>query len=197
VLAGVVVAILRGAGEAADDLQMRVGQLPRPRPHRLLQPLLLPFQRDVEMPRGQQIADAEHGLHGVERLGQEVARADAQGALLDRGGGVAGEDEHRQVAKRRAQGAELFHDLEAVHVRHVEVEDDQVGILRRHQLGYEPAIGGGGHLRPGVVQQAREESDSGQLVIDDEHARMGQHIAESRHGASPVTCALGLGAIIQ
>ena len=130
VLAGVVVAVLGGAGEAVDDLDVGAGERAGPLLDRQLEPLLLAFELGVELARDEQVADAQQRLDAVERLGQEVARPHRQRALLDRRRVVGRDDQHRQVALAGEQRPQRLHHLEAVEVRHVQVEDDEVRAAR-------------------------------------------------------------------
>ena len=182
VLAGVVVAILGGARQAVDDLDVRAGEGARPLLDRLLEPLLLALELGVELARDQQVADAQQRLDAVERLGQEVARAHRQRPLLDRRRVVGRDDQHRQVALDGEQRPQRLHHLEAVEVRHVQVEDDQVGPRDRHLADHLARVGQRGDVAAARGrQQPVEHPHVGRLVVDDEDPRRAQHVADGDH----------------
>ena len=182
VLAGVVIPVFGGAREPLDDLEMRAVQRLGPVEDGLFELLLLAFELRVQLARHEQVADPQERFDAVERLGEEVAGAHRQRALLDRGRVVGGHDEDRQVAFGGEQGANGLHHLEAVHVRHVEVEDDQV----RPDLG-EPRdrvarIGDAAHvLTASAAQQPIEHPHVPRLVVHDEDTCGSKDIPEGHH----------------
>ena len=122
----------------------------------------------VEHPRLEQVVDAQHDLDGVERLGDEVARAHLQCALLHRRVAVAGDDQHGQRAARRQQVPQLLEDLEPVELRHVEVEDQQVGLaVAQQRQGLERIGGGVDAAVAAAVQEAGEQGQVLRLVVED------------------------------
>ena len=82
VRAGEVVAVLGGEREAVEDLQARRLDFARARAHGLLELVGALGQRLLVAAGGEQVAHAQLGLDGVERLGEEVAGAErrARGA---------------------------------------------------------------------------------------------------------------------
>ena len=126
VLAGVVVAELGGDRQPLDDLDLRLDQLARPLPHLGFEQLVLALDLDVEEPRLEQRLDAQQELVLLERLVDEVLGAARQRVAPRLGRQVARQDQDRQV-RRLGDLVQLVHHLEAVEMRHVQVEQDQVG----------------------------------------------------------------------
>ena len=194
-LAGVVVAILGGAGEPVDDLDVRAGERARPLLDGQLEPLLLALELRVELPGDEQVADPQQRLDAVERLGEEIARPHRQRPLLHRRRVVGGDDQHRQVALDGEQRPQRLHHLEAVEVRHVQVEDDQVGPRDRHLADDLARVGEGGDVaaaRGG--QQPIEHAHVGRLVVDDEDSRRAQDVADGNHAGGIIAAGSGLSA---
>ncbi len=184
VLPRLVVAELRRAGEPLDDLVLRRLEVARALPHLRLEDLVLALHLEVQEARLEQRADPQHHLVGVERLGDEVFRP-AQERLLPR--------LRRQVARHhqhREEGAlgnlaQAVEHLEAVHVRHVEVEQDQVGArvdvelhhLARVARALDPP-------EPLALEQAPQHEHVRRLVVDDQDARLLEHAMGCPHAAS-------------
>jgi hypothetical protein len=59
---------------------------------------------------------------------EEVFRARAQGSELRIGTLIAGEDEDGKKIVCRKAFAEFTHDFEAIHVRHVDIEKQDIGM---------------------------------------------------------------------
>ena len=126
VLPGVVVAELRRARQPLDDLDLRRLELARALAHLGFEHLVLTLDLQIEEPRLEQRADPQQHFVGVERLVDEVLRAARQRLAPRLRRHVAGQHQDRQVAGL-GDLVELVHHLQAVHVRHVQVEQDQVG----------------------------------------------------------------------
>ena len=133
VLPGIVVAKLRCAGEPLDDLDLRRLQLARAIPHLRFEDLVLTLDLQIEEPRLEQRVDPEQHFVAVERLVQEVLGAARQRLAFRLLRVVAGQHQDRQVARLRDL-VQLVHDLEPVAVRHVEVEQDQIGPELRYRV---------------------------------------------------------------
>ena len=125
----------------------------------------------------QECLDAGGDFVQVEGFGDVVvgSRSQALHAIGDRVAGGEEEDGQFGVA-----GAQAFQRLEAVHARHLHVEDDDVRVEAR-RLGerVEPVLGGV-RLPAFVAQGLREQVRQHCLVVDDEHAgraaaRVGRH----------------------
>ena len=105
----------------------------------------------------------------VERLGQEVPRAARERAALDLVGRVTGQDQHGQGDRGRDLLVELLHDREAVRLGHVQVEQQQVELRRRAEVGH---LGGPGGRRdlpvPPPPKQAVQQLRVLRPVVDDE-----------------------------
>ena len=126
VLAGVVVAELGGDRQPLDDLDLRLDQLARPLAHLGLEQLVLALDLDVEEARLEQRLDAQQQLVLLERLVDEVLGAARQRLAPRFRRQVARQDQDRQV-RRLGDLVQLVHHLEPVHVRHVQVEQDEIG----------------------------------------------------------------------
>jgi hypothetical protein len=116
------------------------------------------------------------GLGGAGRRGglaHAVDRAQLQRAQghLGPGLGQAGDHDHRH----RPQAHDLLEELDAVHVRHLDVEGDDVGVQGLdHAPGLERVAGGADHLDLGVTGQGgRDQAPHGGGVVDDEDANLG------------------------
>jgi hypothetical protein len=63
-----------------------------------------------------------------------------------------------------------FHHFKAVHLRHLQVKQDQVVAVFSMQPGHHLGISCGGQVRvTGIDQHPFEQQDIGFLVIDDEN----------------------------
>ena len=106
VLAGVVVAELRGARQPLDDLDLRRLELARPLAHLRFEHLVLALDLEVEEARLEQRPDPQQDLVGVERLVDEVLGAARQRLAPRFRRHVAGQHQDRQVATpRRSRSA--------------------------------------------------------------------------------------------
>ena len=108
----------------------------------------------------------------TQRLGDVVHRPQRQAALFFFGGVERGDADHRDVARQRVV-AQAPHHLVAVHARHHQVEQDQVG----------PRVGGrqpqrrrarvGGAHRVLAHQQLAQNREVLGHIVDNEHGRHG------------------------
>ena len=73
------------------------------------------------------------------RLLDEVEGAQLGGLHRGRDGAVPGEDDH---GRRAVDGLEALQDLHAVHLRHLDVEEDEVGRFALGDLEAGLAVGG-------------------------------------------------------
>jgi hypothetical protein len=110
----------------------------------------------------------EHGR--LDRLGDEVGGAFADAALLLLGVVHGGDENHRDVAGQRVLAQFGEHHV-AVHVRHHDVEQDEVGA--RRQLGQAQggrAVSGNPHLAAFVLDDGRDDHQvAGRVVNDKDH----------------------------
>jgi hypothetical protein len=175
VLTGVVVAELRGAGEPLDDLDLRGLELAGPLPDLGFQDLVLALDLEIEEPRFEQRADAEQHFIGVVRLADEVLGAAGQRLLARLRRHVAGHHQDREIA-RFGDLIELVHHLEAAHLGHVQVEQDQVRTALHVEIHRQRRIGRG--LDPpetGPLEEPAKQFDVRPLVVDDEDSRVLEH----------------------
>jgi hypothetical protein len=117
----------------------------------------------------QQALDAAEQLRPVHRLGDEVVGADldaldALGLRIGRG-----HQDHRQQRGGGAR-AQAAHELVAVHARHQDVGDHQVGALGAHDVERRHGVERHLDLIAEVAQQAGHHFGVGALVVDDQDA---------------------------
>ncbi|MEJ2291446.1 MAG: hypothetical protein P8Y05_06985 [Deinococcales bacterium] len=110
-------------------------------------------------------ADAQPHLDRVDGLDEEVLGPAGERRLLELGALVAGEHQDRVVVGQ--VGAQLLDDLQAVLVRHVMVEDEQVGAVLQEALEHAARVVEGGHLRvAGPLEDPLEDHQDGLFVVD-------------------------------
>src|SRR6185436_15673432 len=95
----------------------------------------------VERARLQQILNAQHDLGGIERLEQEILDATGQGTAPGVRVRVSGQHHHRQITGAEVRANRVEHG-EAIELRHVQIEQHQVGRPRVHQRDADGGIGG-------------------------------------------------------
>lgn len=79
-------------------------------------------------------------------------------------------DDHRQVAVRAVDLAEEFHHLEAIQVRHVQVQRDEIGSPLTVHLLDAAWVGEAADVPvPLVREHLLEQLDVGRLVVNDQH----------------------------
>ena len=116
----------------------------------------------------QQRLDAGRDLVQIEGLGHVVVRSRAQAlhAIRDRIAG--GEEEDGQLG---VAGAQALQRLEAVHARHLHVEDHDVGVEARGLRERVQPVLRGVRLPAFVPERLREQVRQHGLVVDHKHAR--------------------------
>ena len=117
-------------------------------------------------------SDHQYQFVGVERLGQVVRRALPHGA---HGGLDSAEGGHEHDGQLRGVLAELAQKLYAVHARHLQIREHQIG---RELLGARQAleaVGGGLDLIPLFFQDLRESGPRVRFVVDDEDSSLAAH----------------------
>jgi hypothetical protein len=125
-LTRIVVPVFRGGRQPLEHLDARVLQLLRPSVDGFEQGAVLLANVLVEQPGLELIADAQRHLGEIEGLGQKVPGAERQGAVLGLAGNVAAHHEHGQMVLDNALLERLDH-CKSVAIRHVQIENDQVG----------------------------------------------------------------------
>src|SRR5205807_8519171 len=135
-----------------------------------LQDLILVRKFEVKQPGLEQVVAPEEDLGRIEGLAQEVFGPAGQGALLRLRSDVGREHQDREERIGRERLLEVLHRHEPVPLRHVEVEQDQVGLELGDQ-GFDLARVGRA-LEVGVAgnppERALEEMDVDFLVVDDQ-----------------------------
>ncbi len=182
-LARVVVAELRGPRQALQDLDARPFQLPRPLAHPLLEQLVLTQELELEEARLEQVLDAQQHLRHVERLAQEVLRPARERAPPHVRADVTGQHQDGHVRAARHPMPQVLQHGEAVHVRHVEVQEHDVRLElekdRQRVAGIRRAL----VLRvAGTVEDPLEEPDVVLLIVDHQESgvvEFGQHTGSS------------------
>ena len=140
---------------------------------RCLQLGVVLFEPAVQGAGLEQVGDPQQDLGAVEGLGEEVLGAGGQGPLPDFGGDIGGEDEDGQEPAFGHQALEGLHEGEAVEVRHVQVEQDQVGEGTGAAGDRLVGVGKAVHPADPVVEEAFEQGDVGGQVVDDDHGGVG------------------------
>src|SRR6266508_741219 len=110
-------------------------ELQSPKPYPLFQLLVLLPELEMKLPNLQHVVNPEENLLQIEGFGEEVLRSSGQSFPLDLGRDVGGEYQDGQIAARRDQSCQLVHHLEAVEVRHEQVQKDQVRLELCQQTG--------------------------------------------------------------
>jgi hypothetical protein len=129
------------------------------------------------------VVDSEQHLGEVKGLAHEVAGAGLQRAQLVIG--LRGDDEHRQPGPP-LEVFQVLHDLEAVHDRHVEVEQDERVAVCEVQLADPSGVCRGGDR--GVARPAEhllEQEHVGWLIINDEDLAS-EDVGCGHHDARPL-----------
>ena len=117
-------------------------------------------------PRRQQDPDPLDDFGEPERFREKAVRT-----LIQRGRGLRAirgehEDRHRM---RRPDLLQLCHHLEPVHVRHLQVEQDQVVFVLQVQAGDLARLGGRHHFRvTGAAERVLEQPHVRRLIVDDQ-----------------------------
>ena len=132
-------------------------------PHQL--PLLV-----TQLLLGEPRADAGAQEHRVDWLAQIVLRAelDAANDVLQSLDGRRDDDGH--VAQVRV-GDDLFEDLEAVHLRHLDVEQDEVEGLAPQPVEGDPSVLGKLDAMALRLDAAGEQEPVHLVVVDNEQSR--------------------------
>ena len=96
--------------------------------------------------------------------------------------------------QRLVEGVELPQHLHAVHARHLDVEQHEVGALALHRGEAFLAAGGADELVVLVFENHPQRFADGALVVDDQDARLhGQRVA----GAAPTGAGAGTASSIR
>src|SRR5471032_142260 len=120
----------------------------------------------VEQAHFQHVADAAEQLATVVGLADEILGAGFERAQAV--GRLARGDQHGQILAG-LDHAQLVEHAEAVEVRHLQVQQDQVVAVLAVQPGHLARVGGRGDGRvAGAGEQVFEHGDDGGLVVDDE-----------------------------
>ena len=171
-LAGRVVAVLGRERQPAERFDPRLVEVARAVVDELLEHEVLLACLELQEADLQQVLDPQQHLDHVEGLGQEVAGAARQRALLCLDRDVGRDHEHREPAALEP-GLQLREHLEPVRIGHVEVEDQQVRRLlrahRHHVRGVHRALDRGVAV---VLEHALQQLDVGGLIVDDQDARV-------------------------
>ena len=156
------------------ELLERVLQFDGPLPH-------LIFELQVQEAVLEQIADSQLHLGGVERLGDEVARARGERLAPGFRGDVGGEDDDRQEAVLGDDLLELLHHLVSVQVRHVQIGEHEVRLEFGEKRNRLPRVGGAPPLQAAEeFQHALQQPDVRRLVVHDKD--LGRRNGNSGHG---------------
>jgi len=137
-------------------------------------PLNLHQRREGDGIRGQHSTD-RGGLSEPGHLADEVVRAEGLVEVrlrlqlaLGGSGATGGQDEHRNFEAARTQ---LPVERGAVHHRHLEVEDDDVGFVVSDPLETFATVGGAADVEPAVAERQAQHAHQRRVIVDDEHVR--------------------------
>ena len=119
-----------------------------------------------ELPLAQRVPRHEQDALGFGRLLDEVVGPQLGGLHRRLHRAVPGEDDHGRCALFGLQG--LQH-LEPVHLRHLDVEEDEVGRFALGNLQRGRTVGGEDDLVPLVLEDHLEGRADPLFVVDDEH----------------------------
>ncbi len=145
-------------------------------------PLLrgLPVEMDrgaqcgVEKPRMQQISRPDQHLTVGEGFGDEILRAALERPITGRDGAVSGQHDHREGFER-GKFPYLPQHFEAVQVRHVQVQHDQVGVDLGQSRRHPPGIQFGGQIPVSLPgEDGDEQRDVQRVVVDNEQPGVGK-----------------------
>ena len=166
----------------ADLDRERAGPDRRLRAHRRAAPALRlgRFRRRVQL-----LEQPPHELREgrrLERLREETEGADAERVALDVRLRLPGHEHERQVARPRVP-AQGDRQLEAVEDRHLDVEQEEVGVVGDGALEALAPVGGLEHLMSLVAQyRAAERADPGIVVDDEDPSPMPSELKRGRFG---------------
>jgi hypothetical protein len=107
----------------------------------------------------------------LERLGQIGIGSHPGCHLLIRWVGLSGDDDHRDLCGAWI-GPEPAEDLEAVHSRQHQVQQDQVWLLRLTQAEALESVGGDQGSIPFWTQLALQESGCKRIVLNDKNCAL-------------------------
>ncbi len=119
--------------------------------------------------RRERVPEPQRELARVGRLGEEVGRAELERLELGLGVGRGGEDDHRDVAHRLV-GAHALDDLEPAHLRHVEVEQDDVRVALADQPEHLQRLAASDELAvTGLLEEGLQHLEVERLVVHHHH----------------------------
>ena len=159
--------LLLGGGQAVES----VLELPGALGDEALQGSVLPLQFHVQKSCLKQVADSQKDLVGIQRLGQKILSTLAKRALPSFRGDIRSENENRQIFAGRKRGLDLGDERKAVHVRHVEIQQDDVGLGGMQEFQRFARVRGA-HDRAGlgIGEGSLQKAHVGNLIIHDEKA---------------------------
>jgi len=194
VLGGDVVAVLTHQREPLHQPGVGELELLGAGLHLLLQPLVVLLQAHVEHPCREQVGYAQRSLDHVDGLVQEVVSAEGQGRLPGAGRGVGGDHELGNEVRARDSDRQPSQHLEAIQVRHVQVEHDQVRSEVVEVVQHPPRVGGRHDVPvPLADQDTVDQVEVRLFVVHDDDPRPGvcgrRHRLPGIHAADPVRAA--------
>jgi hypothetical protein len=158
--AGDVVPEIARESQPIEDFQLSKLQVERPFANASFKDDVLVSLGQMQPARLKQIPRPEYRFDGVEWLRQKVASALGEGFVARCVAGVSSENQHRQIGIAVWIGEERFEDFDPRHVRHVKVEDDQVGLSRTDEIESLARVCEAGHLRAaGAAEHGPHERD--------------------------------------
>src|SRR5881628_2783429 len=122
--------------------------------------------------RGRERLDQLDEARLVDRLGDVVLHAQLAREVHVLGAGPRGEDDDRQVARRRL-AVEVADQLVAVETRHLQIRDDDVDRLLGELLERLGTVPGGDDVEPGALEHAADELPHADRIVDEQDAALG------------------------
>ena len=171
VLAGLVVAILRGQCQALKDLQPRVVEVLGALEHLLLERVVVAAQSHVQHLHLEQVANSQQDLRAVERRGDEIPGAVSKRSAARLARHVRGQHQHLHPVGYSGR-LQLLHHLEPVGLLHVQIEQHQVGgdaSAQRHDVGR--LRGRDDVVVAGLLEDVLKKREIVWLVVDDQDLR--------------------------
>jgi hypothetical protein len=168
------------------EMQMRRAKFQTAFAQGVFQGGALRIQLDVKPPHLEEIGDAQKDFHLVERLKQKIGRAGGEGSAS---GGLVGigrehDDREKDLAAGGPQGMK---DGKSIHVRHHQIEEDQVRRELVANFEGQAGIGNGPHLFVTCFgEHVLQKLDVHRFVINNEDL----HPAERLRSTTPLVLTL-------
>ncbi len=146
---------------------------------RVAEPALQVDQLAVDLHETELRLDARQGFIEIDGFRDIVDRADAEALDLALLGGAGGDENDRDGLRLEVRLQPLAH-FNAVHFRHHDIEENQIGLVRGDEVqGFLAGIGGG-HGHAFALELALEQLHVDRLVVHHEDLRCGHRRGQKR-----------------